>query len=97
MRAVIARPLPVLASRVAWCGGEITEPLTELETSGQGEPAPLNVQKVLLEPWISLGSGFPRALFGVFVALANLLAQTLKHRTRCLSGESRISLSVTDA
>jgi len=52
-----------------------------LDTPCQGEPAPLHIQKVLLEPWISLSGGFLRALFGVFIAFANLLVQTLKHRS----------------
>src|SRR6516164_6343169 len=83
MREVIPRPLTVLQSRRAALvfGGEVTEPLTELETSCQSEPAPLHVQKVLLEPWIGLSGGFPRTLLRVLVAVANLLAHTLQHRT----------------
>jgi hypothetical protein len=66
-------------------GGEFTQPFAELKTSGQGEPPPLHVQKVLLKGRIGLSGGFPRAFCRVLVTFANLLAQTLKHRTHCLA------------
>jgi len=74
-------------------GGEITELPTELETCGQGEPALLHVQKVLLKGRIGLSGGFPRTFFRVLVILVNLLAQILKHRTHCLAGEGTIGVS----
>src|SRR6516225_10144521 len=73
--------------------GEITEPPAELEVFGQGKPAPLHVQKILLQPWIGLSGGFARAFLGVFVAFANLFAQTLKHRTYCSLARARLALS----
>jgi hypothetical protein len=78
-------------------GGEVTEPLTELETSGQSEPAPLHVQKVLLEPL----DRFERRLSAHTPPRARSSREFARSHSPashyCLAGESMISLSVTDA
>jgi hypothetical protein len=45
----------------------------------QGQPAPLQVQKVLFYFWIGVHGSLTPTVVGVLQALANLLAPTIRH------------------
>jgi hypothetical protein len=45
----------------------------------QGQPTPLQVQKVLSYFWIGVHGSLPRTIVRVLQTLANLLAPTIQH------------------